>query len=372
MRSMIAALALFSALNAGIYDYKYNGLDEVSAAEKNNPLYYGDYERIIRYDAISYTPSDPVKIDKESSGLDKMYQSIDGYIKANVPYSVSVIGHTRRDNEADHETTQESTFFGSLQNIVMESVSDAQENRTACERAVEVIKKELIDRNVEEKNIVTECREGSQPLYLENDEDARERNYRGMVTLYTPKTEKRVQPAPAPIQTLKPVSEPIVAPTAVTESDSAESHRIESDSDGDGVADGADKCPNTPKGYKVDDKGCPREVTLHINFATASAAIPSSASEAIEDLKRFMSDYPMYTIDIIGHTDSIGSDTSNQVLSVKRAKALENVLINKGISRERITSTGMGERVPIASNSDESGRALNRRTEVKMHINPSK
>lgn len=361
MRSVIAALALFSALNAGVYDYGYNGTGDVSAAEKNNPLYYGDFERIIRYDAIAYTPCDPVKID-QSSGLDKMYQSIDGYTKASVPYKVSVIGHTRRDQEADHETVQESTFFGSLQNALTESLSDAQENRAACERAVEAIKKELMNRNVQESDIVTECRDGSQPLYLENDGDARERNYRVMVTLYMPKAEKKGQPAPVPAPAVKPEPVAAPAPTAVTESDS----------DGDGVADGADKCPNTPKGYKVDENGCPREVTLHINFATASAVIPSSASKEIEDLKRFMSDYPMYNIDIIGHTDSIGRETDNQVLSVKRAKALENILIQKGIARERITSTGMGERAPIASNIEESGRAKNRRTEVKMYVNPGK
>jgi hypothetical protein len=61
MRSTVLALALVSTLSAGIYDYGYTPLSDVSAAEKNNPLYYGDYERIIRYDAIGYTPGNPVQ-----------------------------------------------------------------------------------------------------------------------------------------------------------------------------------------------------------------------------------------------------------------------------------------------------------------------
>lgn len=93
----------------------------------------------------------------------------------------------------------------------------------------------------------------------------------------------------------------------------------------------------------MDEKGCPTKVTLHINFATASAKIPTSASKDIADLLGFMKEYPAYSIDIVGHTDSVGESTSNQILSVKRAKALENTLVLAGISANRITATGMGE-----------------------------
>ena len=353
MRSIVLSMVLLSALNAGVYDYGYNGVSEVSASDKNNSMYYGNFDRVIRYDAINYTPSNPVRINKESAELDKMYQSIDAYTQAKVPYKISLIGHTRRDKEIDHEVAQESTFFGSLQNSVMESVSNADENRAACERAIDAIKKQLVDHNVQESNIVTECREGSQPIYLENDEDARDRNYRVMVALYTPKAEK-AKPKAVPVAKPAPVVVPAVAV-------------VEADSDGDGVVDSKDKCPNTPKGYKVDDNGCPREVTLHINFATNLFAIPSSARKDIDELKRFMNDYPMYTIEIIGHTDSVGSDSSNKILSGKRAKSLETLLVKEGIAANRMSSIGMGETKPIASNDDEAGRAQNRRTEVILH-----
>lgn len=351
MRSTVLSFVLISALNAGVYDYKYNAVNEVPAEEKNNPLYYGDFERIIRYDAIPYTPGNPVRI-KEHSGMEKMYQSIDSYTQAKVPYTVSVVGHTRRDHDNDFETAQESTFFGYLQHSALESVSNADANRAVCARAVDALKQQLLERNVPEGNIVTECRDGSQPLYLENDADAQEKNYRVMVTLYANKVENKLPPVaskPAPSVSPKPV--------------------VEADSDGDGVMDPKDQCPNTPQGYKVDESGCPREVTLHINFATASAVIPESSAKEIDELQQFMHDFPTYNVDIIGHTDSVGSDSSNEALSLQRAKSLENLLIEGGISAERIRASGMGERMPVASNTEPEGRAQNRRTEVKLYVN---
>lgn len=374
MKSIVLSLAVVSALSAGVYDYGYNGVAEVASSEKNNPLFYGDFERIIRYDAIPYTPGNPVKLNIPAAEMDKMYQSIDGYTNAKVPYKVSVIGHTRKNKDIENEVTQESTYFGSLQNRWMESISDAKTNREECERAVGAIKNALIERHVKEGDILAECRDGADPLYLENDKDAREKNYRVAVTLYASKVENKVQyvapkPKPAPVVAkpvvVAPPPPPAPAPVVAVKP-------VELDSDGDGVLDNSDACPKTPKGYKVDEKGCPREVTLHINFATASAKIPASASKDITDLLGFMKEYTAYSIEIVGHTDSIGESTPNQVLSVKRAKSLEKALVEGGISADRITATGMGESQPVASNMEAQGRAKNRRVEVKMYVNQEK
>lgn len=140
-----------------------------------------------------------------------------------------------------------------------------------------------------------------------------------------------------------------------------------SDSDHDGVIDVKDQCPDTPAGYKVDTKGCPEMVTLHLNFATASYAIPSSATADITRLENFLKTHPDTTIDIIGHTDSVGNDELNQILSANRAKALADVLVKHGIAAERMTTQGKGEASPIASNVSASGRAQNRRTEITLH-----
>ena len=71
-------------------------------------------------------------------------------------------------------------------------------------------------------------------------------------------------------------------------------------------------------------------------------------------------------IEISGHTDNLGSKVYNELLSQKRADAVKNYLIGKGISGQRIISIGYGQTLPVSSNSDELGRSQNRRTEFKI------
>lgn len=155
---------------------------------------------------------------------------------------------------------------------------------------------------------------------------------------------------------LSPV--PIVAPKPVP--------KIEPDTDGDGVIDLKDQCPDTPQGYKVDPKGCPKSVTLHINFAFASNVIPESASKDVAQLLEFMSENPACKIIIVGHTDNIGKENRNQPRSIARAKALADKLITNGIDAKRIKSSGKGSKQPIATNKTEVGRAQNRRIEIQI------
>ena len=71
-------------------------------------------------------------------------------------------------------------------------------------------------------------------------------------------------------------------------------------------------------------------------------------------------------IEISGHTDNLGSEVYNELLSQKRADAVKNYLIGKGINEQRIISIGYGQTLPVSSNSDELGRSQNRRTEFKI------
>ncbi len=366
MKPFILTLTLSSALFAGVYDYGYHPLKEVNATEQKNPLFCGNFERILHYDPIFYAPSDPVKLQDEEA-IKKMVQSVQSYASSGVPYKISVVGHTRLNEEHEHATAQGSTFFGSIQNSLFESKSDPKANRAACERAVDAVKKQLIDNKIPESDIIVECRDGANPHYLENDENARDLNYQVLVTVYTSKTAKPavvIEPIQKAVVVPKPapVIVPVVPPVAVVVVPVVS----EGDKDKDGVVDSKDKCQNTPKGYVVDDNGCPVEVTLHINFATSSYAIPASASKEIEKLKGFMKEYQGYTIEIGGHTDSIGEADKNKLLSENRAKALAGLLVKGGISTERIKAQGFGESLPIASNMEALGRAQNRRVEVKM------
>uniref|UniRef100_UPI0035673667 OmpA family protein n=1 Tax=Lutibacter sp. TaxID=1925666 RepID=UPI0035673667 len=77
-------------------------------------------------------------------------------------------------------------------------------------------------------------------------------------------------------------------------------------------------------------------------------------------------EYPQADFVIAGHTDSVGSTKSNQLLSQSRADAVRDYLISNGINADRLTTVGYGESMPIDSNVTRSGRANNRRTEVTL------
>lgn len=98
-------------------------------------------------------------------------------------------------------------------------------------------------------------------------------------------------------------------------------------------------------------------------FKTNSAVLPDSVGE-LDVLIRFMKERPSVRIRVEGHTDNVGVVTRNNILSQRRADSVRDYLIRKGISQDRIESEGFGPTKPIASNSSEFGRRLNRRTEI--------
>jgi len=112
----------------------------------------------------------------------------------------------------------------------------------------------------------------------------------------------------------------------------------------------------------------PIEVGMHyrlhnIYFAFNSADILSSSQKVLDEFIVFLNDHPTMTISIEGHTDNVGSDEFNLILSENRAKAVYNYLVNNGIDANRLQYKGFGETAPIATNETEEGRAMNRRTE---------
>jgi outer membrane protein OmpA-like peptidoglycan-associated protein len=90
---------------------------------------------------------------------------------------------------------------------------------------------------------------------------------------------------------------------------------------------------------------------------------------SINDLNRIvkmLSDNKSINIEIHGHTDNIGSDSANMILSSERAKAVKNYIIKKGILASRLKTIPFGEKVPVADNNTEEGRKSNRRVEFKI------
>ena len=98
-------------------------------------------------------------------------------------------------------------------------------------------------------------------------------------------------------------------------------------------------------------------------FQTARYELPANVSE-LNILAEFMLNKPSIDIVIEGHTDSIGSDQINDILSHRRAESVKRYLVLKGVAAGRIQTKGYGKRRPIASNDTEFGRGLNRRTEI--------
>jgi outer membrane protein OmpA-like peptidoglycan-associated protein len=151
------------------------------------------------------------------------------------------------------------------------------------------------------------------------------------------------------------------------------------DQDGDGIKDDQDKCPDQPgPADSPEGKGCPRKFTLikidrekkkieikqKIHFAYARARIMGDSFALLNQVAQAIKETPdIQKVRIEGHTDSRGSDDYNQKLSERRANAVKDYLLKKGVDPERLEAVGYGEAKPIAPNSTDKGRDANRRVE---------
>ena len=106
------------------------------------------------------------------------------------------------------------------------------------------------------------------------------------------------------------------------------------------------------------------EIPADVSFDTGRSDIKSNFRPVLERFAQTLNENPGATVTIIGHTDSVGDESVNQPLSVDRASNTRNYLAQRGVSSNRIAIEGRGEREPIASNDDSSGRARNRRVEI--------
>ncbi|MES2125179.1 MAG: OmpA family protein [Gemmatimonadota bacterium] len=98
-----------------------------------------------------------------------------------------------------------------------------------------------------------------------------------------------------------------------------------------------------------------------------SDVVKAEAGNNLRELAMSLEKYPGSDLMIVGHTDSQGSDSYNQSLSERRASAAANFLVAQGVSRARISTRGLGETEPVASNDTDAGRQANRRVEVAIY-----
>jgi OOP family OmpA-OmpF porin len=167
------------------------------------------------------------------------------------------------------------------------------------------------------------------------------------------------------------------------------------DSDGDGVADKLDKCPNTEAGIKVDGGGCPLDTDNDgvpdskdncptekgiaefngcpnspstsanvIQFEFNSSVLKTSSYPILDQLSSDLRSKEILKVELGGHASMEGTPDYNLQLSKDRANAVKTYLVNSGVAASKIITNGFGETRPVASNNTEEGRQLNRRVEV--------
>lgn len=153
--------------------------------------------------------------------------------------------------------------------------------------------------------------------------------------------------AAAPVAAVVAVEEPKPEPTPV-------------------VAAPVDKCANAPKGFVLDDNCEPLKKSFNINFPFDSAKIIDTEAPKVTEFATFLKDSPAYKTELVGYTDSVGTDTYNQKLSEKRAAAVKAQLEKEGVAADRLTTSGKGEADPVATNKTKEGRWLNRRVDAVL------
>ena len=143
----------------------------------------------------------------------------------------------------------------------------------------------------------------------------------------------------------------------------------ELDDDGDGVVNRLDECPGTPAGAQVDIKGCEikAEIRLEgVNFESNSDRLLDSAYRILNDAAATLQKNPTIKVEVAGHTDSDGSADYNEGLSARRAQTVHDYLASKGVDVSRMSVRGYGESQPIADNSTAAGKAQNRRVVLRI------
>jgi len=169
----------------------------------------------------------------------------------------------------------------------------------------------------------------------------------------------------------KIVSQAPAAPVAETVQEAPKTAAVvEADSDGDGIPDSKDNCPN--KAGSSVNGGCPEVVASepsfnykNILFEFNSSVLKTSSYTVLDEIAREMKKFPSMSFNLNGHSSAEGTEQRNMTLSVDRATAVKSYLVTAGINANNLVTKGYGESMPLTSNDTESGRQLNRRVEIR-------
>jgi len=311
MKKLIILVSLsINFLFAGLYDYKYNvnSKANVPSPALSNLLMYGDFNKIIRFDALQFNPKTNQLDENSKEELDKILKTIKDYGDKKI--IVTMIGYTKHVETNNEKIVRESSF--SYKDIFPDVITKDQSNDESLSYAKD-IEKYLLDNGVKKDILVVETRRGDEKAYTEGTELGKDLNHRVMVTIYEPvkkvfKKAKTPQPKPQP-----------------------------------------------------------KLIDLKINYANDSDIIPAKDESKVQAFATFLKAFPQYKAKIIGYTSSVGSAQYNQDLSYRRAKGVVDMLIDLGVEKDRLSAIGKGESEPIASNATKEGRLANRRTIAKLY-----
>ena len=289
----------------GLYDYEFN-----AAANKN--VKSTDLDNKLMYGDFAMIKRFPfINMNKSEKNLDTIANELKKYNGTNA--IVTLIGNTQ-------------------------IAKDKNESFNKGLEYAQNIKKELVSKGVDEKILVAQSRVDYDRYYLETNYGDKNLNDVVATALYVQKS-----------------------------SELAKKTEIKDD-DQDGVINESDKCPNTPKGYSVDENGCPKTINLEVLFENASDKVVDSSNQKVVAFAKYLNDNKEFDTVITGHAshDKKTSAAYNINLSQKRADAIKTLLVQNGVESSRIQTVGKGYDEPIADNNTAEGQAQNRRIEAVL------
>ena len=171
----------------------------------------------------------------------------------------------------------------------------------------------------------------------------------------TQETTAQTDPAALePFPAVTPLPEPSAAPVPLV------------DSDGDGVTDDKDRCPDSTRNYPVSTRGCPLFAGLlpDLTFQDDSAEFDETSYVVLDKLAKTLMDYPDTFIEVVAHTDNSGPEAEQSALTRQRLRSVGLYLVNRGISQDRLLLRSFGGKRPAFDNATADGRRRNNRIEI--------